>query len=105
MVFSYHHRNTEKIAYVIANVLGAPVKTPPQVNPDEISEYSLVSFGLGIYGATSDAPILDIADRLPQVNNKNTYHFSTCGAPAFVANREYIEKNHAQIRKKLEAKG
>jgi flavodoxin len=105
VVFSYHHRNTEKIAHVIAGVLGAPVKTPQQVRPDGISDYDLVGFGSGIYGATFDASLLDLADRMPQVNNKNAFLFSTYGAPAFVATREFVEKNHAQIWKKLEAKG
>ena len=105
VVFSYHHRNTEKIANVVANVLGAEVKTPQQVKPEEIREYDLVGFGSGIYSATFDAPILDLADRLPQVTGKKAFIFSTYGAPAFVANREFIEKNHSQIREKLKAKG
>ena len=105
VVYSYHHKNTEKFAHVIANVLGAPVKTSQQVNPDEILEYDLVGFGSGIYSATFDASILDLADRLPQVNNKKAFLFSTYGAPAFVANREFVENNHSQIRKKLKSKG
>ncbi len=105
VVFSYHHKNTEKIAHVIAKVLGAPVKTSQQVNPDEILEYNLVGFGSGIYSATFDASILDLADRLPQVSNKNAFLFSTYGAPAFIANREFVENNHSQIRKKLMSKG
>jgi flavodoxin len=105
VVFSWHHKNTEKIANVIANVLGAPVKTPQQVNPDEIREYDLAGFGSGIYGATFDASLLDLADRLPQAAGKKAFLFSTYGAPAFVANREFVEKNHQQIREKLKAKG
>ena len=105
VVFSYHHKNTEKIAHVIAKVLGAPVKTSQQVNPDEILEYDLVGFGSGIYSATFDVSILDLTDRLPQVNNKNAFLFSTYGAPAFIANREFVENNHSQIREKLKSKG
>jgi flavodoxin len=105
VVFSYHHKNTETIAHVIAKVLGAPVKTSQQVNPDEISEYDLVGFGSGIYSATFDASILGLADRLPQVNNKKAFLFSTYGAPAFIASREFVENNHSQIRKKLMSKG
>jgi len=105
VVFSYHHKNTEKIANVVANVLGAPVKTPLQVRPEEIAEYDLVGFGSGIYSATFDASLLGLADRLPHVSNKKAFLFSTYGAPAFIANREFIEKNHEQIREKLQAKG
>jgi flavodoxin len=105
VVFSYHHNNTEKVARVIANVLGAGVKTPQQVRPEEIAEYDLVGFGSGIYSATFDPSVLDLADRLPQVSDKKVFLFSTYGAPAFIANREFIEKNHQQIREKLKAKG
>ena len=65
VVFSYHHNNTEKIANACANVLGAEVKTPQQVRPEEIAEYDLVGFGSGIYSATFDPSVLDLADRLP----------------------------------------
>ncbi len=105
VVFSYHHNNTEKIANVIANVLGAKVKTPQQVTPEEIAKYDLVGFGSGIYSATFDPSVLDLVDRLPQVSDKKVFLFSTYGAPAFIANREFIEKNHRQIREKLQAKG
>jgi len=115
VVYSYHHKNTEKIANVIAEVLGAEVKTPQQVKPEEIAEYDLIGFGSGIYdligfgsgiySATFDPSVLDLAGRLPQVNNKKAFLFSTYGAPAFIANREFIEKNHSQIREKLKLKG
>jgi flavodoxin len=105
VVFSYHHNNTEKIANACANVLGAEVKTPQQVTPEEIAKYDLVGFGSGIYSATFDPSVLDLADRLPQVSDKKVFLFSTYGAPAFIANREFIGKNHEQIRKKLQVKG
>jgi flavodoxin len=105
VVFSYHHNNTEKIANACANVLGAQVKTPQQIKPEEIAEYDLVGFGSGIYSATFDPSVLDLADRLPQVSNKKAFLFSTNGAPAFVANSEFVENNHSQIREKLKAKG
>lgn len=105
IVFSCHHNNTEKIANVFSNILAALVKTPQQVTPEEIVEYDLVGFGSGIYSATFDPSVLDLADRLPYVNNKKIFLFSTYGAPAFIANKEFIEKNHEQIREKLTAKG
>ncbi|MBP1927682.1 flavodoxin [Methanolinea mesophila] len=105
IVFSYHHHNTEKIARAIAGVLGAPVKTPQQVTPGELAEYDLVGFGSGVYSATFGRPILALADSLPQSAGKRAFLFSTYGAPGFVANREFIEKNHAEMRRKLEVKG
>ena len=96
IVFSYHHNNTEKIANACAKALGAEVKTPQQVKPEEIAEYDLVGFGSGIYSATFDPSVLDLADRLPDAAGKKAFLFSTYGAPAFIANREFIEKNHRQ---------
>ena len=105
VVFSCHHGNTEKIANACANVLGAEVTTPKQAEPEEIAEYDLVGFGSGIYSATFAPSVLDLADRLQHAAGKKAFLFSTYGAPAFVANREFVEKNHDEIRKKLQAKG
>jgi len=65
VVFSYHHKNTEKIANVFAKVLDAPVKTPQQVNPEELPGYGLIGFGSGIYSAQNHQSLLDLADKLP----------------------------------------
>jgi flavodoxin len=105
VVFSYHHNNTEKIANACANVLGAQVKTPQQIYPENLREYGLIGFGSGIYSATFDPSVLTLADRLSYAAGKKAFLFSTYGAPAFIANREFVEKNHSQIREKLLIKG
>ena len=105
VVFSYHHGNTEKIARTMANVLGAEVKMPQQVYPEKLREYDLIGFGSGIYSATFDPSVLTLADRLSYAAGKKAFLFSTYGAPAFIADREFIEKNHRQIRDKLQLKG
>ena len=105
IVFSYHHNNTEKVAKVIANVFEAPVKTPQQVNPEELGEYDLIGFGSGIYSAKHHQSLLDLADKLPQVIGKKAFIFSTYGAPAVFADRKFVENNHSQLRQKLKAKG
>jgi len=105
IVVSYHHGNTEKIARAIAAVLGADVRTPEQIYPEHLREYDLIGFGSGIYSATFDPSILALADRLSFGGGKNAFLFSTYGAPAFIADREFIGKNHAGIREKLLLKG
>jgi flavodoxin len=105
VVFSYHHRNTEKIANACARVLDAPVKTPQQVKPEEIAEYDLIGFGSGIYGATFDPSVLDLADWLPHAAGKKAFLFSTYGAPAAFAGGDFVKNNHSQIREKVQAKG
>lgn len=105
VVFSCHHNNTEKIAKTIAKVLGAPVKTPQEIRPDELQEYDMVGFGSGIYSAKHHESLLDLADQLPQVMGKKAFIFSTYGAPASFAGRHFIENNHSQLRKKLQGRG
>ena len=105
IVFSYHHNNTEKIAKVIAGVLNAPVKTPRQVMPGDLAGFDLIGFGSGINSATFDPSVLDLAERLPVSTGKKAFLFSTYGAPACIADRKFIEKNHEQMRRKLQAKG
>jgi flavodoxin len=109
VVFSYHHKNTEKIANVFAKVLGAPVKTPQQIRPEELQEYSLIGFGSGIYGGKNHESVLELADKLPHVTNKKAFIFSTSGMPESVAGRENLEKYslkcHLSLREKLESRG
>ena len=51
VVVSYHHKNTEKIAQIFAKVLDAEIKTPQQINPEELKGYELIGFGSGIYSS------------------------------------------------------
>ena len=104
VVFSYHHKNTEKIAHVFAQVLDASIRTPQQINPDELHEYNLIGFGSGIYGEKHHQTLLDLVNNLPHVTNKNAFIFSTHGAPS-IAGDEYVEKNHSSLREKLQSKG
>ena len=97
--FSYHHNNTEKIANVIAKVLDAQIKTPQEINPEELQAYNLIGFGSGIYGAQHHKVLLDLADKLPQGTNLKAFIFSTSGT-----NWE-AEKNHLLLRDKLQSKG
>lgn len=107
--FSYHHNNTEKIARVFAKVLDAPIKTPRQINPEELQAYHLIGFGSGIYREKHHELLLDLADRLPQVTNKMAFIFSTNGAPAMVTSKSFntgqLAKNHLQLKERLQSKG
>jgi flavodoxin len=105
VVYSYHHGNTAKIADAVARVLGAEVRTPRQVTPDEIEEYDLVGFGSGIYSARHHESLLGLADTLPQATGKKAFIFSTYGAPAVAAGGDFVKNNHSRLREKLQAKG
>jgi flavodoxin len=105
VLYSYHHKNTEAVAKVLSKVLGAKIVTPREVSPTELAGYDLVGFGAGIDSGKHYRPILDLADRLPPVDAKKAFIFSTCGAPAFIVTQGFILKNHSALREKLEAKG
>jgi flavodoxin len=105
VLFSYHQKNTRKIADVFAKVLDAQIKTPGQISPDVLQEYDLVGFGSGIYDTKHHVSLLDLADKLPQVINKKAFIYSTCGVPAGFLTKELIAKNHSQLREKLHSKG
>ncbi|MFX1415251.1 MAG: flavodoxin family protein [Promethearchaeota archaeon] len=111
VVFSFHHKNTEKIAKVFTKVLGAQIKTPREIDIEEIQEYSLVGFGSGIYSAKHHKSVLELADRLPPVTGRKAFIFSTCGAPVKVMERDkaeferYVAENHTALRERLESRG
>ena len=101
VVYSYHHMNTEKVAKVFANVLGAQIRTPQQIDPKDLQEYDLVGFGAGIDSGKHYKPVLDFADKLPHVGNKNAFIFST----AALTKDKKRDKDHSALREKLESKG
>lgn len=101
ILYSYHHYNTEKIAKVFSKILDAEIKWPDEINPDELQEYDLIGFGSGIYSAKHDESLLELADKLPEVNNKKTFLFSTAG----ITGKSKAAKDHETLREKLEFKG
>ncbi|PKP57130.1 MAG: flavodoxin, partial [Candidatus Altiarchaeales archaeon HGW-Altiarchaeales-2] len=46
---SIHHKNTEKIAKKMANILEAKLLTPDEADTNTFKEYDLIGFGSGIY--------------------------------------------------------
>ena len=101
ILYSYHHMNTEKVAKVFAKVLDAQIKTPQQVSPEGLMEYDLIGFGGGIYGAKHHELLLELVDKLPQVNNKKAFIFSTSA----IMGKEKVAEDHSLLREKLQSKG
>lgn len=99
--YSYHHHNTDKIAEVFAKVLDAKIKTPLEVNPEELQDYELVGFGSGIYSSKHHESVLELADELPEVKNMNAFIFSTAG----ITSKSKASKDHLKLREILESKG
>ena len=109
ILFSYHHRNTEKLALRIAKVLNAEIQTPQQVDPQKVGEYDLVGFGSGIYDAKHHASLLKLVYGLPEMSDRKAFIFSTNGVPAFGSDRWKIDgrsdDNHKAITEQLRSKG
>lgn len=100
VLFSYHHKNTEKIAKVIAKVLDAQIRMPQQINTKKLQEYNLIGFGSGIYDGKHHKVILEFVDKLPQVTNKKAFIFSTSGVT-----KKNQQKIHLPLLEKLQTKG
>jgi flavodoxin len=101
IVKSIHHKNTDKVAKVIAKVLDAEIKNPKNVKPEKLKDYDLVGFGSGIYDEKHHESLLDLADTIPQVINKKVFIFSTSA----IMGKNKIAKDHLILREKLQSKG
>jgi flavodoxin len=111
VVCSYHHKNTQKVAEVMAKVLDSQVKSPQETGSDELKEYDLIGFIAGIDSGKHYRELLAFADALSQVTDKKAFIFSTCGAPMKFMQLDkteftkYVAKNHSSLREKLQPKG
>ena len=105
VVFSYHHKNTEKIANAMAEVLGTSVQTPNQVLLEDLQQADLIGLGSGIYSAKHHQTVLDLADALSPIADGKAFIFSTTGAPKIAITDKFVAKNHTPLRDKLHAKG
>jgi flavodoxin len=97
--FSYHHKNTLKVASVLAKTLEAEVKAPNEVDSNGLSDYDLIGFGSGITFGKHTKVLLDLVDKLPTVTNKKAFIFSTSGQTGNGS------RFHKKLRERLESKG
>ncbi len=101
IVYSYHHKNTEKVANAIAAVLNAEVKNPQDIKSEEIQNYDLVGFGAGIDSGKHYSPILKLSEELPVVKEKKAFIFSTSA----IVGEKKMHTDHAALREILVSKG
>jgi flavodoxin len=88
---SIHHKNTEKIAKAMAEVLNAELLKSyeilkqvqndkrGEVDIDSLSEYDLIGFGSGIYFGKHHKSLFKLAEKLPVFKGKKSFIFSTSG--------------------------
>jgi flavodoxin len=100
VVQSIHHLNTRQIGEVIGRVLGADVRSPDKVSPDELADYDLVGFGSGIYFATFHFSLTGLVNRAKAAYpGQRVFIFSTSGLPFL--SRLY----HCPLKKRLARAG
>ena len=98
---SVHHGNTEKVAKVIANILGADLLQMKQADANMLEQYDLIGFGSGIYFGKHHESLLDFVDKLPVLTNKKAFIFSTSGLRKI----PFVHNFDKPLRKKLQRKG
>lgn len=96
---SVHHKNTEKVAKVLAKTLKADLIDLAKQAPKKLADYDLVGFGSGIYMWKHHRLIFELVDKLPKTNKK-AFIFSTAGAPTYMSSGL-----HKSLRNKLKDKG
>lgn len=101
IVYSYHHKNTQKVADAIAAVLGAEVKRPQEIAPEELNGYDCIGFGSGIDSGKHYQPMLELADALPACARQKAFIFSTS---AIFSEKKKVS-DHESLREKLLSKG
>jgi len=84
----------------MAPILGAEIKTLDQMSPDALLDFDLVGFGSGVYFGKLYKGLLEFADKLPQVNRKSAFIFSTSGRAGKSA-----ADFHKALRSTLSSKG
>ena len=102
IVYSFHHKNTLKVAGKIASVLDAEIMKPDQVRIEDLSGYDLIGFGSGIYDAKHHDSVLELARNLTHNDDVKVFIFSTTGVPKIGFNEEFVAENHKSLRTVLE---
>jgi flavodoxin len=94
---SIHHQNTEKVAKVMAEELGAALMPVSQVQSRILSDYDLIGFGSGIYFMKHHKTLLRFVETLPAVGGNPAFIFSTSGEGGI--------GKHAALKEKLVDRG
>ena len=78
------YRNTDRVAQVIAAVLGAEVVEPGEAMSSDIAGYDVVGLGSGIYSCTYHRSLRRLVGSLRPGEGASAFVFSTSGGPAWM---------------------
>jgi flavodoxin len=94
--------NTQKIGKAIAAKINASlIDVNTNSEPVELGIYDLIGFGAGIAGGKHYSQMLKYAEKLPNVQNKKAFIFSTSGT----YNEKKMLGDHKSLRNILQNKG
>ena len=101
-LYSYHHRNTQKIGNAIAAKMNAAVvDISNNAEAVALENYDLVGFGSGIDSGKHYSKMFKYVENLPNVQNKKAFIFSTSGIYIY---RKMLS-DHKALRNLLQNKG
>lgn len=87
---SIHHGNTQKIANIIAETLGAELIQTSEMKGNLIEDYDLIGFGSGIFHRKHHAKLFQVIENA-NIQGKNVFVFSTSGTGNEKNNKPLIE--------------
>ena len=67
LYFSFHHKNTEKIAKAMAEVLEADLIEVTKAKPEMILNYDLTGFGSGIYAFSHHKSLFEFLEKISPI--------------------------------------
>ena len=82
-------------------MLSADLLRVEQVDINVLAEYDLIGFGSGIYFGKYHKSLLELMDKLPRLENKEAFIFSTSG----LRKMRFIHDFHKPLKEKLKQKG
>ncbi|GAG56714.1 unnamed protein product [marine sediment metagenome] len=85
----------------MADVLSADLLRVEQVAINMLAEYDLIGFGSGVYFGKFHKSLLELVDKLPRLENKKAFIFSTSG----LRKMRFIHDFHKPLKGKLKQKG
>lgn len=94
---SVHHQNTQEVAKVMAEELGADLVLAAKAHPDTVMTYDLIGFGSGIYYLKFHKTLLQFITGLSTVAGKQAFVFSTSGGGG--------TERHAAVKEQLVNRG
>lgn len=93
---SIHRRNTEKIAKVMAETMGADLFKVEDIRPEDVAAYELIGFGSGIYNDQFHKDLIRFVGEMPLMER-----------PVFIFSTAAVLKDtyHGPMKEKLAEKG